>query len=110
VSATDKSDAVPYWSSRGPEVELAAPGVDIYSTYKGGGYATLSGTSMAAPHVTGAAALVIAGGIADVNGNGLISDEVRGRLQSTAEDLGVVGRDNLYGYGLVDVERAVVGP
>jgi subtilisin family serine protease len=110
VSATDKSDAVPYWSSRGPEVELAAPGVDIYSTYKGGGYATLSGTSMAAPHVTGAAALVIAGGITDLNGNGLINDEVRSRLQSTAEDLGLAGRDDLYGYGLVDAERAVGGP
>lgn len=110
VSATDKSDAVPYWSSRGPEVELAAPGVDVYSTYKGGGYATLSGTSMAAPHVTGVAALVIAGGISDGNGNGVVNDEVRSRLQSTAEDLGAVGRDNLYGYGLVDAGRAVAGP
>lgn len=104
VSATDKSDAVPYWSSRGPEVELAAPGVDVCSTHKGGGYATLSGTSMAAPHVTGTAALVIA------NGNGLINDEVRSRLQSTAEDLGMEGRDNLYGYGLVDAYRAALGP
>src|SRR3989344_4156151 len=51
VSAIDQTNTIASWSSRGPEVDLAAPGVSIPSTYMGGGYATLSGTSMASPHV-----------------------------------------------------------
>ena len=102
VSATDSSDAIANWSSRGAEVELAAPGVSISSTYKGGGYTTLSGTSMASPHVAGTAALVIASGITG-------SNEVRAKLQSTADAMGAVGRDSLYGYGLVDAQEAATG-
>jgi subtilisin family serine protease len=54
VSATDSQDCMPYWSNYGnPPVDFAAPGVSILSLYKGGGTATMSGTSMAAPHVAG---------------------------------------------------------
>ena len=110
VSATDKSDIIASWSSRGAEVDLSAPGVSIYSTYKGQTYKTLSGTSMAAPHVAGAAALVLtAPAKCDYDGNGVCSPaEVRQRLEATAEDLGISGRDNLYGVGLVDAEKAVI--
>ena len=109
VSATDNTDTIAAFSSRGPEVELAAPGVSILSTYPGG-YATASGTSMACPHVAGTAALVIASGITDGNDNDWINDEVRARLQSTADDLGATGLDNWYGHGLVDADEAAPQP
>lgn len=101
VSATDSADERPRWSSTGPAVELAAPGVDILSTYPGG-YATMSGTSMATPHVAGVAALVIAGGVSP--------GEARQALQETADDLGPDGWDAKYGYGLVDADEAARQP
>ncbi|MBU7047011.1 MAG: S8 family serine peptidase, partial [Theionarchaea archaeon] len=101
ISATDINDNVPWWSNYGSEIELAAPGVNIYSTYIGGGYAYMSGTSMACPHVSGTAALVFAGP------NDISNWAVRRILWRTAEDLGAPGWDPYYGYGLVDAEAAV---
>jgi len=109
VSATDDTNQIASWSSRGPEVYLAAPGVNIYSTYKGQSYATLSGTSMAAPHVTGAAALIIDTKKCDLNLDGVCTPaEVQQRLEQTAIDLGDPGKDNLYGSGLVNVYNALI--
>lgn len=101
VSATDSSNSLAGFSSVGAEVELAAPGVGILSTWNDGYYNTISGTSMAAPHVTGTVALVLS-----VNPN-LTPVEVRTILHDTAEDLGTSGQDSYYGYGLVDAEAAV---
>ena len=100
VAATDENDERASFSSTGPEVELAAPGVNINSTYLGGSYRLLSGTSMACPHVTGVAALVWKAYPYYNN------TQVRERLQQTAEDLGDPGRDNWFGCGLVDAEAA----
>lgn len=99
VAATDSSDNRAGFSSTGPDVELAAPGVAINSTLPGGLYGSLSGTSMASPHVAGTAALVIASGVSG-------PANVRAKLQSTADDLGPAGWDPYYGYGLVDAAKA----
>lgn len=109
VAATDSNDVSPCFSSTGPAVELSAPGVSVNSTVPGG-YEVLSGTSMASPHVAGTAALVIRAGVSDTNGNGRVNDEVRQKLIDTARDLGTVGRDTWYGYGLIDAAAAAQGP
>lgn len=100
VSATNKNDERPSWSSTGPDVELAAPGVDIYSTSWNDIYATGSGTSASCPHVSGTAALVWA------NYSDYTNKEVRDKLNNTAEDIGPNGKDKWFGYGLVDAEAA----
>jgi len=104
VGATDVTDTKASWSSTGSALELAAPGVYIYSTYLDSTYDTYSGTSMACPHVVGTAALVWAGEPT------LTNVEVRTRLQETADDLGSDGWDGWYGYGLVDADEAAAVP
>ncbi|MEK7373994.1 MAG: S8 family peptidase [Thermodesulfobacteriota bacterium] len=111
VSATGDNDQIASFSSVGPQVDLAAPGASIYSTYKGSTYKTLSGTSMASPHVAGAAALVLntAVGAYDLDGDyAWDPNEVKNKLEATAENLGLTVPNNLYGFGLVDAEKAVL--
>ena len=107
VASTTSTDAISSFSSTGPAVEVAAPGSSVYSTLNGGGYGYMSGTSMACPHAAGVMALILGSGLADLNGNGVRNDEARAILQSTAQDLGTAGRDNVFGYGLINAEMAV---
>lgn len=103
VTAMNSSNGQPSWSSRGPEADITAPGDSIYSTYKNKGYATMSGTSMAAPHVAGAAALVLS------SHPGFTPDQVQTYLQTNAEFLPGLS-SNQQGSGLVDAEKSVLTP
>ncbi|MCL7412234.1 MAG: S8 family peptidase [ANME-2 cluster archaeon] len=107
VTATDADDHLARFSPIGQEIELAAPGVGIYSTIRGG-YGIMDGTSMAAPHVTGVAALILSSDFQDVNGDGVRNNNDVRILLHNAIDLGDPGRDNLYGYGLADAQMAVM--
>ena len=83
VTSYGKDDAFASFSNYGSVVDLAAPGVDILSTYKGSSYATMSGTSMASPHVAGSAALYVASS-PNYPTNRPSPSEVKSRLVSSA--------------------------
>jgi len=100
TAATKQDDSRASFSSTCSEMELAAPGYRVNSTWNDGGYHEGSGTSMASPHVAGTTALVFAAN------PGWSNDQVRTQLQTTADDLGDPGRDKQYGYGLVDADEA----
>lgn len=100
VSAIDSSNVIAPFSSRGAEVDLCAPGVNVLSTVPGGGYGTKSGTSMACPHVSGVAALTW--GAHRFSNN----EQIWNLLASTVDNLGLPGWDLLYGYGRVDADSA----
>ena len=121
VGATRYDETRAAYSNFGAAVDLVGPGGDVTVDQNGDGYADgvlqntfspitrdpldfsywfFQGTSMATPHVAGAAALLYAHGLCD-------PDEIKGILESTAEDLGPPGRDNKYGYGQVDAYAAL---
>jgi subtilisin family serine protease len=103
VGAVDKSGQVCEFSSRGKEIVVAAPGADITSTWLSNGYATISGTSMAAPFVAGVLALYISA--AKHDGERVTHKTVVEALSRTCKDAGVEGHDDVYGWGLLDPHR-----
>ena len=118
VAAIDDENQRASFSSTGEQVELAAPGVSVFSTWNDDTgyydpqpvcrtidgvqecYKYGSGTSMASPHVAGTAALILAANL------GWTNDQVRAQLRDTANDLGDPGWDPHYGFGLVDAAEA----
>jgi subtilisin len=105
VSAIDSANLIAPFSCRGPEIELCAPGVDVLSTIPNNGYGRMSGTSMACPHVSGAAALAW-GAHRFPPAEMACNVAIRRLLAATADNLGVPGRDELFGFGRVDAEQA----
>ena len=101
VAATDSTNASASFSETGSYVGIAAPGVNIVSTYPNGQYVSMSGTSMATPFVVAAVALVRAAA-PSLSAVATIAD-----LTATADDLGTPGRDDYYGSGLVDPVAAM---
>lgn len=126
VGAVDGRRQKASYSNFGPELDLVAPGgtsrddadsdglpdvvfqqsIDPFAAEQGiytqVGYLGLAGTSMASPHVAAAAALLISQGITDAN-------SVREALQQNADDLGAAGRDNQFGFGLINIPKALTG-
>jgi thermitase len=117
VAATNSSDRAASWSNFGSSVFVSAPGVSIYSTYPPSSFATLSGTSMAAPAVAGLAALLFG------QDPSRTPDDVKAILARSADKVGEVRysadplalcagctRHPRYGYGRINVRRALGGP
>ena len=115
VSATDPSDKFASFSNFGSKIDVAAPGVDVLSLLAanstfaqtqtanivGGNYLRLSGTSMATPHVAGVAALLLA------EYPNLTPEQVRYLIQSGAQSLDPLGRDNYTGYGMINAATSL---
>jgi subtilisin family serine protease len=102
VTAIDAEDHLLSVANRGRHIAVAAPGVDVVAPASGGGYQMSTGTSVAAAHVSGVTALLIAFRPT------LTPGAVRKLLASTAADLGPKGRDDQFGAGLVDAYRALI--
>ncbi len=100
VAAVDSSRNLASFSQRNAQVELAGPGVAVNSTWNNGGYNSISGTSMASPHVAGVAALVWS------NHPQCSAAQIRTALNNTAQDRGTAGRDTSFGFGIVQAKAA----
>jgi thermitase len=101
VAATTSSDARASYSNFGDNIDVAAPGSSIYTTYINGGYKSVSGTSIATPTTAGVVALIMAANPR------LSPDEVEGILEDSAVDLGDAGWDPKFGHGRVNAAAAV---
>jgi thermitase len=101
VGATTSSDTLASFSNTGNIVDMVAPGSNITTTQRGGGYATWSGTSFSAPITAGVAALVIAAQ------PGLSGRQVMQVLIESCDDLGATGWDSTYGWGRLNAQKAV---
>lgn len=112
VGAVSNSKTIANFSSRGPsscdttqiKPEVVAPGVFVRSSYKGGGYAYMSGTSMACPYIAG---LVVLYRQYDPDAS---VEEIKYAIINSCNDLGTPGEDNAYGYGLPDASRLLDTP
>jgi subtilisin len=108
VAAVDSNNRIAKFSSRGPQVDVAAPGVDILSAYPPKNYAKLSGTSMATPFVAGVAALALEYDRKKKSRSLKSSRDFIEAVKASATDAGTNGFDNDYGWGLLNPKRLVL--
>ena len=102
VAATTSSDAKASFSNYGDQIDISAPGKDIYTVYTNGGYTYAYGTSFATPVASGVVALIMAA-------NPRLSPaEVEAILEESADDLGSNGWDPVFGHGRVNADAAVM--
>lgn len=110
VAATEQNDRSPWFSSAGPAVwksyrlakpEVSAPGFQIKSASKDGGYEEMSGTSMAAPHVSGAFAILLQ---AFPRAS---AEQIKSAMLAGAKDLGDPSQDATFGWGRIDIGKAL---
>ena len=101
VGAMTNTDVRWSSSSFGPELDLVAPGASVTSTWLGGGYNSSSGTSFAAPHVSGVASLLLS------NDPTLTAVELREIIVGSARDISLVGFDSFTGWGCLDAQAAL---
>jgi thermitase len=101
VAAVTSNDTRAAFSNQNNTIDISAPGVSIYNTYRNGGYAAYSGTSQAAPHVSGQAGLIWS------HQRSFTATQVRAAIESSAIDLGAAGWDPSYGWGRIDVMAAI---
>lgn len=111
VGAINKYLNRSWFSSDGAELEISAPGEQIYSTYLENDYAILSGTSMATPFVTGVLALLISKHKRNPDNQTPIDtpEKIREHLRRTADDAGEIGKDPFYGYGIISPTKLLEG-
>lgn len=100
VAATSSNNSRAYFSQYNNMVDLSAPGDDICTTYKTG-YTLMSGTSFSSPIVAGACSVLLA------SNSSLSASSVESILENTALDLGTSGKDSYYGYGLIQLDKAL---
>jgi subtilisin family serine protease len=111
VTAFDKNNKPADFNSTGEEVFISAPGVDIYSTWTNNTYACISGTSMACPFIAGVIALLIAKHRKQEKETGQNDcktvDQIKEHLKKYSNDSGVIGKDPVWGYGMVDPMKLI---
>ena len=100
VASIDDNSILSDFSNYGDTIDLVAPGDLIYTTDLSNGYAQVSGTSFAAPHVAAVLGLLVSYGHYSF-------EEINENFKTSSKDLGIIGKDIYYGYGLIDAYRAL---
>lgn len=104
VTSVDRQGEISIYANYGPEVSIAAPGEDIWSTYLGNTYIEASGTSVATPFITGIAALLLA------NNKELTPFEIKQLMEVSSVDKGSSGKNDQYGYGIINPLISIILP